>query len=82
MAKNKKLVDRYKVLYQKIQQITPEVYASLALALHRQCGWEYEQIEELFGVSQLIWEECLDKDINMIEMCLQETGIELRRSSF
>lgn len=78
MAKNKKLVDRYKILYQKIQQITPEVYASLALALHRHCGWEFEQIEELFGVSQLIWEECLDKDIDMIEMCLQETGIELR----
>ena len=39
MAKNNKLVNQYKEMYKKINQITPKVYAALALALHREYGW-------------------------------------------
>lgn len=79
MAKNNDLINRYKVLHQKVHQITPEVYAGIALALHRKYGWEYEQINELFAESQVIWNECANSDVNMVEMCERETGIELRR---
>ena len=79
MGKNNYLINKYKMLYKKIEQITPEVYAGIALALHRKCGWGYKRINDLFVESQTIWDECINSDINMVEMCEKETGIELRK---
>ena len=79
MGKNNNLINKYKMLYKKIEQITPEVYAGIALALHRKCGWGYKRINNLFEESQIIWNECINSDINMMEMCEKETGIELRK---
>ena len=79
MAKNNYLINKYKILYKKINQIIPEVYAGIALALHRKCGWGYKRINDLFEESQIIWNECINSDINMLEMCEKETGIELRK---
>ena len=79
MGKNNNLINKYKLLYKKIDQITPEVYAGIALALHRKCGWGYKRINDLFVESQTIWNECINSDINMMEMCKKETGIELRK---
>lgn len=78
MAKNKALMNGVKILYKKIQSITPEIYASFALVLSRNYGWTHEQIEELFARSQQLWEEVSNSDLNMIQMCDEETGIELR----
>ena len=79
MGKNNNLINKYKMLYKKIEQITPEVYAGIALALHRKCGWGYKRINDLFVESQTIWDECINSDINISEMCEKETGIELRK---
>ena len=79
MAKNNILIERYKTMYKKIQQITPEVYAGIALALHRKYGWGYKRINDLFLESQNIWNECVNSGINMVEMCEEETGIEVRK---
>ena len=79
MGKNNNLINKYKMLYKKIEQITPEVYAGIALALHRKCGWGYKRINDLFEESKIIWNECINSDINMVEMCEKETGIELRK---
>lgn len=79
MGKNNNLINKYKMIYKKIEQITPEVYAGIALALHRKCGWGYKRINDLFEESQIIWNECINSDINMVEMCEKETGIELRK---
>lgn len=78
MAKNNDLINRYKTLYRKIEQITPQVYACLALALHRRHGWGFKRINDIFIDSQEIWEECLSKNINMIQMCEEETGIDVQ----
>ena len=79
MGKNNNLINKYKLLYKKIDQITPEVYAGIALALHRKCGWGYKRINDLFVESQTIWNECVNSGINMVEMCEEETGIEVRK---
>ena len=79
MAKNNILIEQYKTMYKKIQQITPEVYAGIALALHRKDGWGYNRINDLFSESQTIWNECVNSGINMVEMCEEETGIEIRK---
>ena len=78
MGKNNALINQFRDLRKKVNQITPEVYAGIALALHRKCGWGYKRINDLFNESQEIWDECNTKTINMIEMCYEETGIELR----
>ena len=77
MAKNNKLVNRYKEMYKQINQITPKVYAALALALHRECGWGYTRIARVFAASQDIWDESNERGIDMIKMCEEETGITL-----
>ena len=79
MAKNNILIEQYKTMYKKIQQITPEVYAGIALALHRKYGGGYKRINDLFSESQTIWNECVNSGINMVEMCEEETGIEVRK---
>ena len=77
MAKNNKQVNQYKEMYKQINQITPEVYAALALALHREYGWGYIRIAKVFAASQDIWDESNERDIDMIKMCEEETGITL-----
>lgn len=77
MAKNK-LAKELAYFEKKIKQIVPQVYACIALALFNEYGWSYEQIEELFGISQEIWRDNADRAENMLERCANETGIELR----
>lgn len=79
MAKNNKLINKYKAMYTQINNITPQVYAGIALALHRKCGWGYKRINDLFQVSQEIWEECVNSNTNMLAMCEEETGIDVQR---
>lgn len=75
---NKRLINQCKAMYQQIQQITPSIYSAMAIALHRH-GASFEEIESIFAESQLIWNECVQKDINMPEMCFEETGIDVLR---
>lgn len=76
MGKNNKLIEKYKFVYQQIKHITPRVYAAIAIAMYRR-GYSFEEIEELFAESQEIWTECVENDVNMLEMCKNETGIDV-----
>ena len=62
----------------EMKTVIPKVYAGVALALHRKCGWGYKRINDLFVESQIIWDECVNSDLNMLQMCEEETGIEVR----
>lgn len=62
----------------KCKEITPSVYASIAIALHRKYGWGFQRISALFAESQEVWNECIQGDISMVEMCEKETGIDVR----
>lgn len=79
MAKNNRLIEQCKLMYKQINNITPEVYAGIALALHRKHGWGFKRINDLFSESQEIWQECVDSGVNMKQMCLDETGIDVQR---
>lgn len=76
--KNNTLINQYKRLEKQVKNITPQVYAGIALALHRKYGWNFEMIEDLFAESQAIWNECVESGEDMIAMCEGQTGIELR----
>lgn len=72
---NKNLNKLLAKMERQCREITPSVYASIAIALHRKCGWGYKRISDLFAESQEVWNECIQGDISMIEMCEKETGI-------
>ena len=78
MAKNNDFINRYKILYAKVNNIVPEVYAAVALVLSREYEWTYEQINDFFSETQAVWQEYSDSKMDMVQACLEETGIELR----
>lgn len=63
-------------LEEEVKNLVPGVYASLAIALHRNWGWGFKRINRLFSQSQGIWED-LGTD-NIIELCEKETNILLK----
>ena len=63
-------------LEEEVKNLVPGVYASLAIALHRNWGWGFIRIILLFSQSQRIWED-LGTD-NIIELCEKETNILLK----
>ena len=39
----------------------------------------HKRINDLFVESQIIWNECINSDMKMMEMCLEETGIDVQQ---
>lgn len=77
MSKNRAYIEQMKRLHKTVNNVTPEVYAGIALALHRKCGWGYKRINELFVLSQDIWTDAVNTNKNMRELCYEETGIDV-----
>lgn len=84
MAKNNKLINslneiarrnRVNNIMSASDELVPHVYAAIAIALHRECGWGFTRITRVFAESQRLWTE-LGGD-NMVELCKKETGITL-----
>ena len=85
MAKNKNFINSQKLLYQKIADTVPQIYASVALALWNTLGGsdveKQEAIESIFAESQEIWQKCADNNEDMIQMCEEVTGFDVRRTT-
>lgn len=87
MGKNNKLINQLRLraelnkadaINKASDQIIPVLYAALALALHRVCGFGHDRTERVFEESQKIWTEFSGQLEEMIELCEKETGIEIR----
>lgn len=85
MAKRK-----HKTAYQKaLEQIETEgkhqctlLYGATALALSRHWGKKQTAISRVFDISKDIWRECAATNKHsMLEMCEEETGIEVQNGS-
>lgn len=68
----------YKEYQKKVNNLTPEIYAAIAIALHTKCGWGYKRINNLFQLSEKIWDECIAQEIDMVTKCENEIGIILK----
>lgn len=77
MAKNNLLIANMKRVQREIDNVLPCVYAGIALSLHRKHGWGFKRIDALFKKSQDIWTEATERGINMAQLCLEETGIDV-----
>lgn len=56
-------------------QMVPQIYAALAIALHREFGWGYSRINRAFKASQDVWGDFSGDGAAMIALCEEETGI-------
>lgn len=75
--RNKAVQNVKKEFKNQINLIMPEIYSAFAIALTNK-GKSYEEIMELFGDTQVIWEDLVNKEIDMPTLCLEKTGIDVR----
>lgn len=80
MAKNKALINQYKYIHRKAMDITPSVYASIAIPLVEKLGWTGDEVAQLFSWSQDEWNESINTSSRetMLDRCEKLTGIDLR----
>lgn len=84
MAKNNKLINSLNEIARRnrsqnvataADQMVPQIYAAIAIALHRTYGFGYERINRAFLESQKIW-QAYDGDVDgMVKQCEEETGV-------
>lgn len=86
MSKNNKFINSIKEIARRKQseniekaadQMTVQIYAAMAIALHRAYGFGYERINRVFLESQHIWEDFAGKADDMVKLCKEETGIDV-----
>lgn len=74
-----KEIERIKAeLQEAINTDTAHIYACFCLALYEHYNWGPDEIEELFCLTNQLWDENLERMDSMIEWCEQTTGIEIR----
>ena len=82
MAKNNKLINSLNEIARRnrsqnvataADQMVPQIYAAIAIALHRTYGFGYKRINDVFVESQHIWESYAGD--GMVKKCEEETGV-------
>lgn len=86
MGKNNKLINTVRILAEQNRikavekasdDMVPQIYAAIAIALHREYGWGYTRINRVFLRSQEVWEGFAGRMSEMAKLCEEETGISL-----
>lgn len=84
MAKNNKLINSLNEIARRnrsqnvataADQMVPQIYAAIAIALHRTYGFGYKRINDVFVESQHIWESYAGDGASMVKKCEEETGV-------
>ena len=79
MGKNNAFINAQKRTMKQALDVVPKVYAAIAISLQRKYGWEFDDINNLFNESQVVWNECVETGVDMLKMCSDETGIDMQR---
>ena len=91
MAKNNKLINslaavarrnREQNIMEASRRDTPQIYAALAIALWMNLDETDEEktraINVIFGDSQKVWYECIEKGVDVVDYCEELTGTSVR----
>lgn len=91
MAKNNKLINDLRLIAARNRELhvaqaserdTPQIYSALAIALYRLLDMpdsdKTETINTIFAESQAIWIDCVERGLDMTQLCIDETGIDVR----
>lgn len=86
MRKNNRLINQLNAIASRNRQLhveeasdkmVPQIYAAIAIALHRSEKFGYERINRVFLESQRIWQDFSGNAEEMIELCEKETGVRI-----
>lgn len=86
MGKNNRLINslneiakrnRVENINKASNEIVPQMYAAMAIALHRSEKFGYARINRAFAESQKIWESFNGHISEMVDLCEKETGIKI-----
>lgn len=58
-------------------EMVPQMYAAMAIALHRSEGFGFTRINRVFVESQKIWESFNGNISEMVDLCEKETDIKI-----
>lgn len=78
MKGNRTKIEQLKRLQQEIKNVTPAVYAAVAIGLVEEYNWEPEEVNNLFTYTQSLWAECAKKNISMRQWCLELTNLDIQ----
>lgn len=86
MGKNNKLINSLNEIAKRNRaenvdkasnEMIPQLYAAMALALHRSEKFGFERINRVFIETQNIWESFNGNISEMVDLCEKETGIKI-----
>ena len=83
MNRNKRLEQAVQILHQKqVDKQLTQIYAALAIALFEMLPDvsdedKQERIQEVFVRSQDIWHEAVETGMDVRQMCIERTGIDV-----
>lgn len=90
MSKNNKLINSILAVVERNRSThiaeaadndTPQIYAALAISLYRLLDMpeqeKAEAINSIFVESQNIWLDCVNRGLDINQMCIDETGIDV-----
>ena len=74
---NRQFIEQEKRYRKKINELAPTIYAAFCISLHRLYEMEYEDILEILKVTQDLWHRAAAGEIDIIQLCSNETDIDL-----
>ena len=86
MGKNDRLINSIKEIARRNRnenvakasnEMVTQIYAALAIALHREFGFGSERINRAFQCSQDVWVDFVGTGEDMVKKCEEETGVKL-----
>lgn len=86
MGKNNRLINQLNAIASRNRQLhveeasdkmVPQIYAAIAISLHRSEKFGYKRINRVFLESQRIWQDFSGDAEGMIELCEKETGVRI-----
>lgn len=90
MSKNNKLINSLRMIAARNREFhimtaserdTPAIYSAIAVALYHRLTFPDEEkaevIMSIFADSQEIWTTSVEKNIDINQLCIQETGIDI-----
>ena len=71
---NKQYIEFRKMMWEQTHLLVPRIYAALAIALS-EAGCSQDEIEDVFGRSQEIWQDREHRCTDIVKECELRTGI-------
>ena len=78
MAKRNPFIEQERRYKRKIKELTPQIFASFVIALHRCYGFGFKRCLRVLVMTQDIWDVAKDDGVEkLMRVCQEETWIDI-----